>query len=210
MIPELLEAVIEKYDSDEIRIYIDRTDFTQIDGIVEFTLIVDEFEEQVKQEWKVRIKNPIVSVVSNEIQNRLQIFDHHPLLLEYKDQECSLYFSGKCSNPELLFVDLYQSHFDQCANYIHFSKYINNPTDFMSVLKVGYGLLAEGPKSLMQLYATQLQKHNVSYNLIGSRQPKYWDGNEYQKISPEVRLLFLGKAYFIGDQFDFEERTNLG
>src|SRR5690349_6434796 len=124
MLPDDFMSLNDFENSTYHSITINTTDFSNEDPIISLSMV--SYKSVQAQQWTVTIKGHKISkVYYSKIDDvmwpsdkpLIQLLDNHPLLLKYKDQFGSLYFSGHCADPNKLFADLYKAHFAFCNSY---------------------------------------------------------------------------------------------
>jgi len=116
--------------------------------------------------------------------------DQHPLLWRFSDTQCELYITGQTKKVKELAFDLFNIHYSLFGQYISF-----NPGVLTSINN-GHGLFQKGPKLLLKMYADKLNEYGIKTSIISERPP--------DKILSNLKILFLGSSYFIGNNFEFE------
>ena len=115
--------------------------------------VIDYSEKQSWSKWKISAKSIRDYLIVNPFGEISYYESDHILIKLQKDDTVKLYFNGKPSNPYTLIGKLFFAHQEVCQNWIPFDKYINCG---FSLLNGGHGLLAEGPKILLNKYAEVL------------------------------------------------------
>lgn len=114
----------------------------------------------------------------------------HPLLWRFSDIQCELYITGKIDESKALTFDLLNIHYSLFGQYISFDPSI------LTTLNNGYGLFQRGSKQLLKKYAEKIKEYGIKTSIISELMP--------DKTSSDLKILFLGNSYFIGDNFEFE------
>ncbi|MFN8250138.1 MAG: hypothetical protein U0T68_14400 [Ferruginibacter sp.] len=129
-------------------------------------------------------------IAKNDNSGYSHLEDKHPLLWQFSDIQCELYITGQTKTSKELAFDLF---------YIHqslFGQYISYNTSILTTLNNGNGLLKKGSKQLLKIYADKINEYGIKTSIISEREP--------DKLSSNLKILFLGHSYFIGDNFEFE------
>jgi hypothetical protein len=164
------------------------------DLVITFNLFPSS-DRQTKQVWELKIKNIADEKFTRSWTTHFSFYSDHFLLYEFTDPYTDLYFNGKATVPEKLFVDLYKSHLKTYSQDFPFAYGINGATDIFNLCKTASGLFARGPKTIMEKYQICLAKHNIKSNFIGG----------LTKPEHKLKLLVFGESYFIGEEFLFTE-----
>jgi hypothetical protein len=122
----------------------------------------------------------------------MQITDTHPLLFKYSLPHIALYFSVKPNNPHEIVGRLYEAHKESYQEWRPFSDCIHE--NLIDVLCGGFGLLAQGPKVIMEAY-----KNSVS-DLLKLRAVE----NDFSK---KRQLLLMSYGYIICSNIFVNELT---
>ena len=205
MLPEKLQNILTNHDPEDIAICILQVDNENPDP--SFKIQVSGFgyndEENYVLEWIIKTVQFRSSRISFDTASSIEISNNDPLLWYYSDKHCSLYFNGSCCDTDKLFIDLYRIHNSIFNGLSNFEDTLNQPNNFDNLIQSKNGLLASGPRKLLDKYATVLDKHNILYSIIGDRVPQYWDGEKHIDETGNAKVLFIGSSYIIADKFVF-------
>ena len=160
---------------------------------VDFTLSFGSYDIP-KQAWRIDIKEIKKEKIIIEWASYPVIYSDHCLLYDFLDNYSELYFNSKADNPERLFIDLYKTHVERCDKWIDFGVYINAPEGIEKLCDSDSGLLASGPKRILEQYGKCLKIHGVKTKFIG----------EVPCDNKTLKLLILGNSFFIGADFEFK------
>ena len=116
--------------------------------------------------------------------------NEHPLLWRFSDIQCELYIAGQTTEIKELFFDLFSIHHSLFGPSISFDPSI------IKTLEQGHGVLKNGSKKLLKLYAETLHEYGIKTSIISEHLPS--------KHLQDLKILFLGNSYFIGDHYEFE------
>ncbi len=86
----------------------------------------------------------------------------HPLLWDQNEDLDSIYFSSRPANPAEFLGLLYSAHCSLVKGWRPFSQYAHAD---LSLLQRGDGLLAEGPRRVIEAYAT-IAEGRVRYSIV--------------------------------------------
>ncbi|SHF95349.1 hypothetical protein [Flavisolibacter ginsengisoli] len=208
MFPKELEDIFSKFDEDDFDLYITRADFSGDNFITDFTLNVQDINERggISQNWTIKVAGHRKNHVSFDFADFMQITDDHPLLWEFTDTQCQLYFTGQCKDTAKLFFDLYATHKRLFGKHQCFNISFGEETPYFKPFQYSNGLLTQGSKKLMEKYADCLKQNGLDFTIVGERPAKYWDGEQYILESQDLKVLFLGDTYIIAKGFSFVQQ----
>jgi hypothetical protein len=203
--PKELLDIFNKYGEDDFSLVIIKADFATEPIIVEVAISVQAFNdnETINRKWTIQIHGHRKSKLSFDLASSFDIKEDHPLLWEFNDTLCDLYFNGQCTDPAKLFVDLYKINASLFGNYIPVETFFNKTGDIYKLLNASSGLLAKGSRKLLTIYGSCLEQYNLKHSIIGERQPSYWDGQQFVPERGNAKVLFIGDSYIIADKFVF-------
>ncbi len=147
--------------------------------------------------------------ISFEYSDFIDIVTEHPLLWEFTGTQCSLYYTGWCNDAPKLFFDLYMAHKQIFGNTQCFNVPFNIEKTYPRLSAYSNGLLTNGPKRLMEVYAGCLRNNGLDYTLIGERPAKYWDGKQYIVEEEGFKVLFIGDTFLVAKDFVFKQQTDV-
>ena len=174
-----------------------------IEWILDFILTLNDNEkDQINQLWRIEVLHPKKNYISYEYTDFIEIKNDHPLLWEFTDIQCELYFTGHCEDKAKLFYDLYMTHKQVFGNYQCFNIWLGSGKDHSNSLPYSSGLLTQGSQILMERYAACLKQNGLDYTIIGKRQPVYWDGAQFLP-EKKVNILLFEQAFIIAEGFSF-------
>lgn len=204
MIPEELNEIFKKYDHEDFDLSVTKIEYSpdELRIVFSFESKIDQFD--FNQNWELQVVGDRKNKISFDFGSAIRIVEDHPLLWEFKDTQCELYFNGRCSNPALLFVDLYKIHLDLFGSYKHFETN-THAYNFYALLQAENGMLAQGPKKLLVKYAECIKNHGMDFSIIGERPPSYWNGKEYIRVAEDIKILFVTDTdgFIIAQDFIF-------
>ena len=131
-------------------------------------------------------------IAKNDNSGYSHLENNHPLLWRFSDTQCELYVTGQTKASKELAFDLFNIHYSLFGQYISFDPSI------LTTLNNGYGLFQKGSKQLLKMYADKINEYGIKTSIVSELQP--------DKTSLNLKVLFLGNSYFIGDNFEFEIR----
>lgn len=208
MLPKELEDIFSEFDEDDFDLYISRADFSGDNFVIDFTLNVQDINERggISQKWTIEAAGHRKNHVSFDFADFMEIKDDHPLLWEFTDTQCQLYFSGQCKDPAKLFFDLYATHKRLFGKHQCFNISFGEATPYFKPFRYSNGLLTRGSKKLMEKYADCLKINGLDFSIIGERPAKFWDGEQFIEEDGNLNVLFLGDTYVIAKSFSFVQQ----
>ncbi|MVN23524.1 hypothetical protein GO621_18550 [Mucilaginibacter sp. HMF7410] len=206
MLPKILKDILENYDPEDLDIVIKKVDYQASNPKLDIQVSVHGYHEQDNfvQRWNIETIQYRQSKFSLDYSSSLEISNDHPILWQFSDYQSSIYFSGNCSDPNLMFIDLYKLHKSLFEGLISFEETLNQGNDFCNFISNSTsGLLANGPKKLLVKYGEILKKYNLNYTIIGDRIPTYWNGEKHETEVGNAKVLFIDSSYIVADEFLF-------
>ncbi|MEX6690183.1 hypothetical protein QTN47_21920 [Danxiaibacter flavus] len=205
MLPEKLQDILTNHDPEDIAISFLRVDYENENPSfrIQVSGLGYNDEKNYFFEWKINTVQYRSSKIYLDTASSIEISNDNPLLWYYSDKQCSMYFKGDCSDSDKLFLDLYRIHNSIFNGQLNFEDSLNQPYNFYNLIQSKNGLLAKGPRKLLEEYATILKRHNIGYTIIGDRIPQYWDGQNHKEEIGTAKILFIDNSYIIADEFNF-------
>lgn len=205
MIPKKLKNIFTEFDKDDFTLYITRVDFDGDNFVFDFLIDVQNINEKGSfyQKWTVEATEHRKNHISLDQSDYLLIKDDHPLLWEFTDLQCQLYFTGNCKDHSRLFYDLYTTHKKLFGKHQCFEISFED-SSFFKPFQYTNGLLTQGPKKLMEKYSNCLTQNGLDFNLIDEKPPKYWNGEQFMEQERSLKVLILGDTYVIAKDFSFK------
>jgi hypothetical protein len=152
-------------------------------------LVAIDDEPDFHQSWRVEFQGVRRSTLFLGSIAHILVRDDHILLKEYFESEFRLGFRGKADKPALVVGELYRAHFEIAENWIPFNSYLND-LEVTRLIEEGFGTLAVGPKTFINLYDSILQRNGISTSVTDESTPKEWDGNVFKEFPKLTAFLF--------------------
>ena len=211
MLPEELQNIFNEFDEDYFSLYVTRASDSTDKFIIDFILTVQDINERggMSQKWTIEATGHIRNSLSFDFAPFMEIKSDHPLLWEYTDIQCQLYFTGKCEDLPRLFYDLYVTHKKLFGRYECFNIDIWEEKSHFKRFMYTNGLLTQGPKKLMDMYGHCLEQNGLGFTIIGKRPGEYWDGKESASQDAGLKILLLGESYIIAKDFTFLKQEDI-
>ena len=210
MIPPQLTNLFETYDYEDLKLSIIHVDWDEEPLTLDFAVrtAYQSGEEVVNERWKVEVVGHREDRISFDYGESVLILQEHPLLWKFTDWQCNLYFSGTCADPAKLFYHMYHLHVRLFASFVPFEAFLNL-TDFERLFKLQGGLIAKGPRKLLQQYAKCLEEQGLGWSIIDGYRPTFWNGESHQPESSDLKILLVAQTntYVIAEDFIFSQQT---
>ena len=148
MLPKELEDIFSEFDEDDFDLYMTRADFSGDNFVIDFAFTVQDINERggISQKWTIEAAGDRKNHVSFDLADFMEIKDDHPLLWEFTDTQCQLYFTGECKDPAKLFFDLYATHKSLFNKHQCFNISFGEETPYFKPFQYSNGLLTQGSK----------------------------------------------------------------
>lgn len=158
---------------------------------IELSILLDRSDEK-QQFWEIQLEGLKSEKILREWSEDIGVFDQHFLIDEQIDKSVELYIKSKANDSNKLLSDLYFHFKNEYDDLISFDKYINT-----SLIQMNFGLLARGPKFIMDQIKEILNTNGCS--------PYFYESNSIE-IEEKLNLyvLFIGSSYFIAEKITFE------
>lgn len=140
--------------------------------------------------WRVHFIGKAEMNFASAAYRSLAISDQHVLLTHHNERWASLYFKGKSNNQDQLLAALRSKVVELTDGWRRLEEYMK-PT---VRLADGFGLLMEGPNSLVLALREVLASFGVTSTTLESR----------AEAKSPLRLLLLDRNYVIAEDFRFE------
>jgi hypothetical protein len=154
--------------------------------------------------WKVTCNGIREDRVSPGFAYELRLFKDHVLLWPFTVRRTSISFYGQSSNPYAVVGALYQRHWDLVGKWLPFHRFLNNSVRLTELIAGGFGVLADGPESLVLAYEEVMQQHGFKTLHSDPRMPVYWSGGKWQEEKTNLSVLTFNGSYIVAEQFQAE------
>ena len=197
---------------DELLEIIHSSEFQDSDGIVDlarakmegdvlilsFNLISDSVAEQ-DQAWEVECASVLDHSLTLGNCPEFSLHDDHPLLWQHIYPECSVSFYGDSANAEAIVGELYHHHTRLVGHWISFKSLLNgNPVD---MVRGRYGMFAEGPRPLMEAYASVFESAGIKAGVREGQQ--FWSAADPFTSAGDIEVLVLSdRSYAVAQKFN--------
>lgn len=198
LLPEEIKYLLENYEAEDICITITKANYSNNVPNLSLTLHQPGKEPQL---WTLEVIGHVESHLSfnNLIKHSTILLTYdHPLLWQYTDEQCELYFKGSSSDIAKMTEELNEIDFDL------FGTYQNSGVKFFTFLQTSNGSLGKGSKKLYTKYAACLNKYNIKTSIISGHIATYSDGKN-QFSGEGLKLFFIRGSYIVAQDFIFNK-----
>ncbi len=123
-------------------------------------------------------------------QGQLNIFETHPLLIDYNENSLTTYINSKPDHFDNYLADFENAINDITKGWRNWTNYLLDRDIFLNNVKSGTGKLLEAPISITQKVVDICNKHNVATKTFGDELKR----NNY-------KLIFIADNYVIAKEF---------
>ena len=155
-----------------------------------------------RQAWRVQCTDARATRLSPGWRDGVHMFRAHPLLLPYTDAQAQLAFRGRPEQPWTVVGALWDAHRGATDGWFPFDGFLNRNVALPDLFAAEGGILAEGPRSVLDAYAQALQKCGLIPSLFGEHRPTRWLDGEKIPESEDVAVMIIGKSYVVGTGFE--------
>lgn len=197
MLPPELLSLLEEYDEDNYDIFIAKAEISDNTRDLKIEVHIDAV-----QAWEITIGDKSDHQISLGFADFIELKDDHPLLWKYSSRQGELYFSGETPDPEKVFMKLFELHFSLFEGYIPIDSFLNTRTFFPNIFGRTSGLMAKGPKRILEQISDILVLHGFKTSIIG--RDCYWKEGKPVANPIDDKVLFIGSSYIVGRAFEFK------
>lgn len=209
MIQKLLEE-LKSIDDDEENEWLNLSSAVWIADDLNLSFAVKDLSEnKIVSKWIVKCVDVISYLISDAYGGGLNYHeDDHLAIAQFTDPQVMLHFKGKVKSASRLMVDLWDVHRKVADDWIPFETYINNSSKLHDLISGGYGLLANGPKFLIDEYEIVLKKHSIGSSRTKEVPCKRWIENRFEPIIKPVAMIHFGESYIVAKKFEAQKLEN--
>ena len=160
-------------------------------------------DNELPQHWRICCLNLGLFHLEPSPDYDVALVPNHVLLWKCTLPTSSLFINGKTDNHLCLVGALYAKHREVVGEFYNFGETFNE-TEL--VLSKGYGLLATGPRPLLQAYAEVLEEYGVRASIPEQSRRLNPDASEIRS-GDWPGVLFIGDTYVVARQYEFERVT---
>ncbi len=149
--------------------------------------------------WSVECSGVREFLFRESFADFLRWESEHPVLLPFVERSASLYFYSASSDSEAVTGALMESHRNLVGDWIPLERFVNSlPGGLSALLASSCGLLAVGPRSLIDVYSAVLARRNIRWSVLPGLKPE---------ASGSLRALILESSYVVAEGFSEERVT---
>ncbi|MEQ8765988.1 MAG: hypothetical protein RL885_18870 [Planctomycetota bacterium] len=166
---------------------------------------VQDDETSHESRWRIRARG-VREYRLEEAAGDLEVFEaDHFVLRQYLEPRRALGFRGQPPSPAETVGRLWLIHRDIAGEWVPFERYLNVCAGLEDLLAGGYGLLAEGPESLVRAYANVLSEQEVSTNLLSPTPANWWNGTNWVESTAPLTGISIGRSLIVAEDFEVEK-----
>ncbi|MCB9184704.1 MAG: hypothetical protein H6591_12400 [Flavobacteriales bacterium] len=191
-----IEDIIGDYD-DHYFTHLLNVDWSVENSIqITFRLNFDDWTEGGKQIWRCTGTGYLDSRVNNDPSfSDMRISSDDPLIWITDENRSSIHFTDNNANPDQLKIAFIDTHTKLLDVWVEQDLFVNKLPNHLGILESKFGIFAEGPSRIMEVYAEVFQRFNVKHSLLKGR---------VQKNEKSRKVFCLGASFFIAEDFVFE------
>jgi hypothetical protein len=159
-------------------------------------------DHEPRQAWLVRCADARATRLSPGWKEVVEFFGTHPLLLPYTDRHVQLAFRGRPEEPRAVVGALWEAHLAATDGWFPFDAFFNGNLPLAELIAAGGGILAEGPRSVLEAYSAALREYGVVPSFFAERNPVRWLDGAWIPEPEDLAVLLIGESYAIGAGFD--------
>ena len=159
-------------------------------------------EANPRQAWLVRCAEIRATRLSPSWDDLVELVPNHPLLLRYTEPHARLAFRGRPEHPLALVGALWAAHRAVTEGWYPFEEFFNSNVPLPELVAAGGGILAEGPRPVLDAYANALSDHGVTPSIFGERPPQRWLDGAWVPEAEGLAVVLMGESYVIGAGFE--------
>ncbi len=125
----------------------------------------------------------------------------HVVLWPHNQQQGELYFNGTPSDASSLFGALVEAQRDAVGDWFPTDRFLNLLGRSTDILRSGHGLLARGPVSLMDTFASVLDNYGIKHSRLAPRDPVWWNGTQWTPETEQLHALIVGDSFVVATSF---------
>lgn len=166
-------------------------------------LVDDGVSGHSLQVWRIRCENTRGVRICPGLAHDLKMVQDHVLLWAHQQPETSLYVNGKADDHSCVVGVLFAKHKEVAQGWYPFGEVLHEPR---LVLSLGFGLLARGPRPLMNAYGEVLQQYGFDVSTVDHSAPE-----DAERGGPrhkgDLSVLIAGNTYVVAHGFTAENVT---
>ena len=153
------------------------------------------------QQWEIICRDVRRSRLERELESCIELLEEHALLLPHRQVHEQLFISSAPASAPAVVGDLWIAHRAATADWFDAEAFFNPHIGLVTLLESGNGLLASGPRAILEAYQDVLRSHEVRFNTIGARAPVWWKDGRWVPESEGLRVLIIGESFVVAESF---------
>ncbi len=200
MLDELL-AVTNLVDFEDYgSLCLTRVEWSEDAVTLSLNVSADEYPD-FHPRWRVVCSGVREDCLSLGYAYDLRLSGDHAVLWPHAARRTSTSFYGKCENPSAVAGALYERHRELAGGWIPFHRFLNPGVRLTELIAGGFGMLAEGPETLVLAYEEVMQQHSFLTSHHDPRKPVYWGGEGWVEEKATLSVLVLDESYVVAEKF---------
>jgi hypothetical protein len=131
--------------------------------------------------------------------------DDHVLIRKHAEPICELFFNGKPRDAPGVVGRLWSAHEGVAKGWIPFGSYLNPEVELSELISLGFGMLARGPKFMIDAYSNVLGDAGMNPNPSAARSPKLRRNNAWVELAEPLAVLIIGTSFVVAESFEETE-----
>ena len=198
MLDNLFTYLDQVEDADDYFVRLDSITM-ESDRLLAVLLVRDYNDQATSSRWRITSQNVVDFQISEPWGDLLLDENNDVRALQHTDQRQELYFRGKAASPAQTVGLLLDAHSQVTQNRIAFLRYMNGSS--LRLLENGFGLLASGPRFLMNAYEGVLRGEGLIGTLLPPSPNKYWTHGQWAEVPTTLATLQVGESYIVAEVF---------
>lgn len=203
---ENLLSIVKLRRDDEPEAFVSLHSVVWLESDIELGLDVNPGDGPMKR-WRVRCNGVHANRFVEPTACSLEVTATHPVLWPQLERQVQLFFNGQVRNSALVVADLARVHLDLVGLWFPFGQFLNagGSVSLDNLLMSGYGLLAEGPETLINAYRGVLEKHQLRPSSPPSQPARYWSGTTWVESPRDLKAMILDRSFVVASSFEGHE-----
>ena len=150
-----------------------------------------------RERWTITCATVFGHRLSSTPCSALRVVDDHVLLAPYLAPLARLGFCGRPSSVTDAVGALAEAHWRVAGDWVPFDAFLNPQVEIAELLAAGTGVVAEGPRPILEAYQVALRRHGIETSV---------SPDDFTRRRPlnraTLRALLLTPSYVIGTGFE--------
>lgn len=149
------------------------------------------------QTWRIRASSVRAVDIRDDEFDSVRHEHRHPLLLAHHHDEVELYFQGALADAYGAIGRLYAEHTSKVHGWISFDAFLNKSMPLPQLLAAPSGILARGPRPLLETYQTVLEEAGCRCSLVHGEPAE-------EGARDDLSVFIFGSSYVVASDFEAE------